>query len=111
MLMLSLLAAARSARSAPLPRGTPRRFKFLVYLMHVCQPAVRAVSRYSYRFAKKGVPAIPEAGAAREACVKRISVRQRDVYWRSRRGKNREDLLNAFVAVAGRAGWNGVFGS
>ncbi len=111
MAAISLIAAWRSTRSAPLPSGAPRRFRVLVYLLHLCQPVVRGAQRYRYRLENKSIPSFPPAGEAKYSSVKRISVSQRDMYWKSRLGKKREDLLLAFVEVVGRAGWRGVFDS
>lgn len=109
LLLVSLVAAIRSAWRAPVPHAMPLRYRALVVLLHLIQPSVRATARYYYRLRRNRVPsvAIPSAEAANN--VKRISLLQRDSYWHSAQGRGREELLPAIVDGARQADWNGIF--
>jgi hypothetical protein len=80
-----------------------------VLSLHVLQPVVRSFHRYLYRLSAKRLPAPPPDDARSAPPLKRISGATRDVYWASRRGRGRENLLADLEATAGEWGWRGAF--
>jgi hypothetical protein len=80
-----------------------------VFALHIVQPVIRAVTRYGYRLSHKQLPQMPADGPRDAAPMKRISATVRDVYWASRRGRGREELLKALEAQAREHGWRGLF--
>jgi GT2 family glycosyltransferase len=109
MVAVSVMAVIRSARSAVLPSGTPLRYRLLVALLHLVQPVIRAGHRYKHRLEKRRICAPTLVRQQSAASVKRVSACVRDIYWRSSRGRGREELLTAMVNVARTSHWNGFF--
>jgi hypothetical protein len=71
----------------------------LVFALHLLQPAVRGWHRYLYRAKSRSQgKAVSDHDAAVE--VNRISPGTWDLYWRSREGMGREQLLESFVPIA-----------
>ena len=109
MILLSLVAAARSAWRAPLAKGAPLWCRPLVGLLHLAQPVVRTWARHAYRLRSKRLPEL-EASQPRVAShLKRMGGGVYDMYWSSDDGAGREGLLDALVNDARRLGWRGDF--
>jgi GT2 family glycosyltransferase len=106
---LSLLAAFHSARAARLPRGAPLWCRALIFLLHLCQPVVRAWHRYAYRLANKSLRSCVVHEAAFKAQVKNVSIARRDLYWTSSDALGREQLLQTILEKARLADWSGDF--
>ncbi|MDB5171473.1 MAG: putative glycosyltransferase [Phycisphaerales bacterium] len=118
MLMLTLLAAARPAARVVLAPDAPWWCRILIGFLHMLQPSVRAWHRYFYRLRYGLLPhsdvlssaiATPEPGRRDSTETKRISPQTFDLYWESHVGRGREELLDALVNLASRAGWPGDF--
>jgi glycosyltransferase involved in cell wall biosynthesis len=112
MWTLTLLAVARSAIAAPLPRGRPWWCRPAVLVLHVLQPVVRSYHRYAWRFSRKrlarlSASAVSKRGGYATPRPKRISWREYDHYWSSRDGRGRELLLAALVDRAKAEQWPG----
>jgi GT2 family glycosyltransferase len=106
----SLVAAARSARRAPLPPGAPWWCRPLVFLLHLLQPVVRAWHRAHYRLRMKRLPRTPRVAKRRiTGGGKNKSLRARDLWWTSSRGRGREHFLEALQLRAACDGWVGDF--
>jgi len=109
MWIATLFAAARSTSGSPLSRSAPLWCRPLVFGLHIAQPVIRAVTRYTYRLSRKQLPQMPADGPRDAAPLKRISATVRDAYWASRRGRGREEFLKALEAEAHEHGWRGLF--
>ena len=109
MVVVSIIAAVRAAASATLPARAPLRCRLLVAVLHLLQPVIRAGHRYKHRLEKRRICPPPPDGQRPAGSVKRISACERDMYWRSSRGRGRDELLAAMVNVARTSHWNGVF--
>ncbi len=110
MWSLTCAAAWRSARNAPLEKGSPFWCRAVVFGLYLVQPVVRSSSRYMYRVINKRLPQVPRVD---DDClnkhVKRITFYDRDLYWESDEGLGREHLLEAVVDEAQRLRWAGNF--
>lgn len=111
MFALSLVAAARSALAAPLPKRAPFWCRPLVMGLHLLQPAVRAFYRYRVRLSGRLVPTISATDGGPAAALKRIAAGCRDLYWRGTGHRGRLELLECLEAAARRAHWAGIFGA
>jgi GT2 family glycosyltransferase len=105
----SIVAAARSARKAPLPPTAPWWCKPLVFLLHLLQPVARAWHRARHRIRTKRLPRTPAAAKRRIVGGKTTSFWARDLWWTSSRGGGREHFLEALQLRAAHAGWLGDF--
>ena len=103
----SLASAVRSAAAAPLGKGAPPWCGPLIFLLHLLQPIVRGGHRQLHRLAGRiGPKAFPSETISN---LKRISLRQFDLYWQSRHGIGRAELLHALADGAAAEGWRGDY--
>jgi hypothetical protein len=108
MWVLTLLTSIRASVLCPLPKGAPFWSRPLVGLMHLLQPIVRAWHRYKYRWQNAKVPHLPRDINA-SSCVKRISLREHDLYFNSKEASGREHLLDQLVELSRKHKWHGDF--
>ena len=104
----SLALAAFAARKAQLPKNSPWWSRPLVGALHLLQPPVRAWFRATYDL-RMWRPHLPESYYEVQHDIKRISPRERDLYWSSNNGAGREELLHCITNEAKRLKWLGVF--
>ncbi len=104
---VTLLITFRSAWRSPLPAGSPRWCRFVVWANYLLQPVVREWHRYLHAIRCRRFPATEPAAPSR--AVKRISTARRDLYWESNEVLGREQLLDRLVQEARRARWPGSF--
>jgi hypothetical protein len=97
----SLAAAARSAIAAP--PGS----RLLVLLLHLLQPIVRGGHRLLYLIRARTIPKL--SSTEKLTNLKRISFNQFDLYWQSRHGIGRSELLHTLAEKAPTEGWRGDF--
>ncbi|HEY8668644.1 MAG TPA: glycosyltransferase [Tepidisphaeraceae bacterium] len=109
MWALTLVAAIRSAATAPLPRTAPWWCRPAIFGLYLAQPMVRAWHRYWYRLSHKNLPAHVAHDHLIKANLKRISHKHHDLYWNSTEYRGRDELLAALLAKAQLAGWAGDF--
>jgi len=75
--------------------------------MHFAQPLVRAWHRYKTRWKNAKIPRLScDVGAD---CVKKISLRDHDLYFNSKEALGREHLLEELVKLCAKAKWHGDF--
>ena len=108
MWLLTAAAVVRSAVRAPLPPGARWWCRPLVAALHLLQPIIRTWHRYAYRARRREIPG-GESDQVANRNIKRISRRVLDIYWRSREGRGREQLLEELIAAARRYGWCGIY--
>jgi len=102
-------SAVRSAAAARLGKGAPLWCRPLIFLLHLLQPIVRGGHRQMYRLARRfGRKAFPSESISN---LKTISFRQFDLYWQSRHGVGRLELLHALADRAAAEGWHGDYRS
>jgi O-antigen biosynthesis protein len=109
MWLLTLIAVCRSVAQVRLPKSAPRWCRLLIYWMHLCQPIVRGWHRHRHQWRACRIPHLAGDDRAAAACVKRISWRDRDLYWSSDAGYGREHLLPMLVSTARQVKWLGDF--
>jgi GT2 family glycosyltransferase len=109
MWLLTLAAAVRSTASAQLPKGSPLRAWPLVFTMHLGQPIVRAWHRYRHLWRHARPARVDADESALRDCVKRIGVNRCDLYFDSRDGLGRVELLGSLEREARQAKWHGDF--
>lgn len=107
MWSLALIATVRAAYEAALPKEKPFWCRPLVMYLHLAQPVVRGWHRVWYRWTHKQLPRL-EAGNT-TGINKSISYSTHDLYWDSRQGIGREELLISLVGEAGECNWPGDF--
>jgi hypothetical protein len=101
----SLASAIRSAIRAPLESGAPIWCRPLICLLHLLQPVMRSWHRMSYRLsARRSRKDLP---AEKISNLKRLTPCQFDLYWQSRHGVGRGELLHALTHNAAAEGWRG----
>ena len=103
----TLVVAASSALRAHLPRGAPWWCRPLVAYLYLLQPLARGWHRLTHLLRNMRLPSL--AAEDQRPPIKRISFKQHDLYWESHAPLGREQLLEALVAEAQRAGWSGDF--
>lgn len=110
MWCLTLAMAVRSAVKAPLPYKAPWWSGPLAGMLYVLQPVVRGWHRQTHLLRNSRLPRMNgEASKIARKQLKRISARERDLYFSSDDARGREELLAALVGQAASCGWRGDF--
>ncbi|HEV8378173.1 MAG TPA: glycosyltransferase [Tepidisphaeraceae bacterium] len=107
MWVLSLASAVRSAVRAPLEKGGPLWCRLLIFLLHLAQPVIRSWHRIKYRVA--GRRSRPQLPPEKTSNLKKLSACRFDLYWQSRHGVGRGELLHALAERAAAEGWRGDY--
>jgi hypothetical protein len=109
MWLLSLRSIAATAGRASLPPDFPYRRRLLVYWLHLTQPVVRGMHRNGYTLRNKRLPQILPPKQEQRAGLRTISPIAREIYWPTRNGRGRAELLDAIETIARQEGWPGDF--
>ncbi len=109
MWAITLAIAARAGWKATLPRGAPFWSRLVVGYLHLMQPIVRGWSRQRQALQRRMPPVIDPDARDAERRVKRISISQSDLYWRSSQYRGREELLRELVSRVKESGWSGDY--
>ncbi len=104
----SLMLATHAAQKAALPKGSPWWCRPLVGVLHLIQSPVRAWFRATYDL-RMWRPQLPASYYEVKHDTRRISPRELDLYWSSRNGAGRQDLLYCIATEAKQLKWLGVF--
>jgi GT2 family glycosyltransferase len=109
LIMWSMTAAlaVRSARRAPLERNSHFWCRPLVAYLYVMQPIWRGWNRLTHFLRRKRSPDLEDV--KHEGEVKHISSTVRDLYWQTKNGKGRQELLINLVENASGCKWAGDF--
>ncbi len=103
----TLASGVRSAIRAPLEKGAPFWCRPLLLLLHLLQPVIRSSHRVLYRIrVRLGRKAVSRERATN---LKTLSSTHFDLYWQSRDGKGRSELLHTLAEGATRDGWRGDY--
>jgi GT2 family glycosyltransferase len=108
---ITLAVTASAAWQVPLAGKMTCWSRWLVWLLHLLQPIVRGGYRLGHVLWRRGsLPRGVPAAELTHGFVKHISATERDLYWHSRAGQGREDLLETMLQEAQRIDWPGECG-
>jgi glycosyltransferase involved in cell wall biosynthesis len=106
----TLAVTINAAREATLPKGAPWWCRPLVAVLHLVQPAIREWRRVTYDL-RLWRPKLSDEYLAVAHPVQEIGAHVHDLYWESRDGSGREQLLSRLVQESRDQDWLGVLGN
>jgi hypothetical protein len=110
MWLVTLRVVSAAAWNAPLAKSAPVWARALVFWLHLTQPIVRGLHRNGYTLRNKRLP--PSTTAPLETvkpAARYVSASERELYWPTKNGLGRQELLEGLEKRAVSEGWPGDY--